>query len=114
MIEILTKSQVKLKQQADLREKNFEERFIRSQTSVSNQINNLCVTLDTRSQELNIKLDNATNNLNKKLDDATNDLNKKLDTKTTELKENIEEVKDQATNALIDYLRNNPVGRKRQ
>lgn len=72
MIEILTKSHVRLKQQADEREQKLEKRFIESQKEVKDQINDLC---------------------------------KKMDIKTEELEKKIEEVKDESTQALIDYLR---------
>lgn len=72
MIEILTKSHVRLKQLADEREKKLEQRFIQSQKEVKDQIDTLC---------------------------------KKMDVKTEELENKIDEVKDEATQALIDYLR---------
>ena len=81
MIEILTKSHVKLKQLADEREKKLERRFIESQKEVKDsqeevkkQISNLCQQLESKSKDLEQK---------------------------------IEEVKDEATKALIDYLREN-------
>lgn len=91
MIEILTKSHVKMKQQAEEREKKFEKRFIDTQTEIGKQIGNLCTKLDTKSDELE----------------------KNLDNKTRELEKKIGEVKDEATSALIQYLRENSLGRKR-
>lgn len=80
MIEILTKSQVKMKQQAEEREKRFEDRFIKSNDSVSKQIGDLC---------------------------------EKMDRKTEQLEENIDDVERKATAALIKYLSENSLNRKR-
>ena len=59
MIEILTKSQIKMKQQAVEKDKVFEERFIQSQKLVSEQINKLCEKMDRKSEELEEKIDNV-------------------------------------------------------
>lgn len=59
MIEILTKSQVKMKQQATEKDKVFEERFIQSQKLVSEQIDKLCEKMDRKSEELEEKIDNV-------------------------------------------------------
>lgn len=80
MIEILTKSQVKMKQQAEEREKRFEDRFIKSNDSVSKQIGDLC---------------------------------EKMDRKTEQLEEKIDDVERKATAALIKYLSENSLNRKR-
>jgi len=80
MIEILTKSQVKMKQQAEQRDKKFEERFIKSNDAVTKQINDLC---------------------------------EKMDRKTEQLEDKIDEVEKNATAALIKYLSDNAVDRKR-
>jgi len=80
MIEILTKSQVKMKQQAEEREKKFEARFIESNASVAKEIGDL--------QE----------NMNKK---------------TEQLEKKIDDVERNATAALIKYLSENSVDRKR-
>lgn len=88
MIEVLTKAQVKFKKQADEREKNFEEKFIKSQIDFKNQIGDLCKKLDEHSDKVDAKIDG----LDKKIDD----------------------VKNEATNALIDYLRQNNTGSRRK
>ena len=80
MIEILTKSQVKMKQQAEQREKMFEDRFIKSNDAVGKQINDLC---------------------------------EKMDRKTEQLEDKIDDVEKNATAALIKYLSENSVDRKR-
>ena len=80
MIEILTKSQVKMKQQAEEREKKFETRFIESNAAVTKQISDLC---------------------------------EKMDEKTEQLENKINDVKEDATKALIKYLSENSVDRKR-
>ena len=80
MIEILTKSQVKMKQQAEQREAKFETRFIESNRQVSEQIGKLCEKMDGKTKELEDKIDNVERN---------------------------------ATNALIKYLSENSVDRKR-
>lgn len=80
MIEILTKSQVKMKQQAEEREKKFESRFIESNDSVRKQIGDLCTKMDAKTQQLEDKIDN---------------------------------VEGKATAALIKYLSENSVDRKR-
>lgn len=91
MIEILTKSHVKMKQQGDEREKRFEKRYIESQNKVSEQISQLCTKLDKKTEELETKMDKQSEELNEKIDT----------------------VKDDATKALIDYLKQNTVSRKR-
>jgi len=80
MIEILTKSQVKMKQQAEEREKRFEDKFIKSNDAVAKEIGDLC---------------------------------EKMDKKTEQLEEKIEDVERNATAALIKYLSENSVDRKR-
>ncbi len=80
MIEILTKSQVKMKQQAEEREKKFEQRFIQSNDAVAKQIGDLC---------------------------------EKIDRKTEQLEDKIDHVESNATAALIKYLSENSVDRKR-
>lgn len=101
MIELLTKSHIKLKQQAEAREKKFEERFIQSQEEVSKSIGGLCTKLDQKSQELE-----------KKLDEQSEVLETKIDTKTGELEKKIQIVKDESTKALIEFLKENSSGRK--
>lgn len=59
MIEILTKSQIKMKQQAAEKDKVFEERFIQSQKLVSEQIDKLCQKMDRKTEELQDKIDNV-------------------------------------------------------
>lgn len=80
MIEILTKSQVKMKQQAEEREKKFETRFIESNAAVTKQISDLCEKMDEKTQQLENKIDSVERN---------------------------------ATAALIKYLSENSVDRKR-
>ena len=79
MIEILTKSQVKMKQMADDREKNFERRFIESNNAVAKQIGDLCEKMDRKTEQLEDKIDdverNATASLIKYL--SENSLNRK-------------------------------------
>lgn len=87
MIEVLTKAQVKFKKLADEREKNFEERFIQSQKDFSKQIGDLCSRIDKYSEH--------------------------IDDKIISLDNKIENVKDEATQTLIDYLRSNSLSRKR-
>lgn len=87
MIEVLTKAQVKFKKQADEREKKFEDRFIQSQKDFSKQIGDLCSRIDKYSEH--------------------------IDDKIIALDNKIENVKDEATQTLIDYLRSNSLGRKR-
>lgn len=87
MIEVLTKAQVKFKKQADEREKNFEEKFIQSQKDFSKQIGSLCSKIDKYSEH--------------------------MDDKIIALDNKIDNVKDEATKTLIDYLRSNSLGRKR-
>lgn len=74
MIEILTKSLVKLKQLAEDRERKLEQRFIDYQ------------------KENDLKM---------------NDLDDKIDIRMEELEKKIYDVKDEATRALIEYLREN-------
>jgi amino acid permease len=62
MIEILTKSQVKMKQQAEQREKMFEDRFIKSNDAVSKQINDLCEKMDKKTEQLEDKIDSVERN----------------------------------------------------
>lgn len=71
MIEILTKSQIQLKRQAEKREQDFEERFVKSQTEVRDEITKLCQKVDIKSQELERRIDNVK-------EDATNVLIKYL------------------------------------
>lgn len=84
MIEVLTKAQVKFKKLADEREANFEERFIKSQEDFTQQIKDLCTKLDQQSRQTDAKIIN--------------------------LSEKISEVKDEATNALIQFLKENSLG----
>jgi len=62
MIEILTKSQVKMKQQAEQRDKKFEERFIKSNDAVTKQINDLCEKMDRKTEQLEDKIDDVEKN----------------------------------------------------
>ena len=87
MIEVLTKAQVKFKKQADEREKNFENRFIKSQEDFTKQVGDLCKKIDKYSEH--------------------------MDDKIIALDNKIETVKDETTKTLIDYLRSNSLGRKR-
>lgn len=70
-IEILTKSLIKLKRQIETRETEFESKYIKSQTEVSNEIAKLCTKIDTKSAELEKRIDNVK-------DEATNALIKYL------------------------------------
>jgi preprotein translocase subunit SecY len=87
MIEILTKSQVKMKQQAEQREKNFEKKFIDTQTAFTEQIKGLCDKIDVNTNSINSKI--------------------------SKLDEKIEDVEKNATAALIKYLSDNSFDRKR-
>jgi gas vesicle protein len=62
MIEILTKSQVKMKQQAEDREKKFETRFIQSNDVVAKQIGDLCEKIDRKTEQLEDKIDHVERN----------------------------------------------------
>jgi len=62
MIEILTKSQVKMKQQAEQRDKKFEERFIKSNDAVTKQISDLCDKMDRKTEQLEDKIENVERN----------------------------------------------------
>jgi gas vesicle protein len=62
MIEILTKSQVKMKQQAEDREKKFETRFIQSNDAVAKQIGDLCEKMDRKTEQLEDKIDHVERN----------------------------------------------------
>ena len=79
MIEILTKSQVKMKQMEDNRAKDFDRRFIESNAAVTKQISDLCDKIDRKTEQLEDKIDdverNATASLIKYLSD--NSLNRK-------------------------------------
>ena len=109
MIEVLTKAQVKFKNLSDKREANFEERFITSQDRFTKQIVDLCTKIDIQTAELEKKLDSKTETLSKKIDEHS----AYTDAKITNLSEKLAEVKDEATNALIQYLRENSISRKR-
>lgn len=67
MIEILTKSQVKMKQQAEVREKRFETMFLDSQKLVGERIDKLCDKMDKKTEQLETKIDNVENNATKTL-----------------------------------------------
>jgi hypothetical protein len=62
MIEILTKSQVKMKQQAEEREKRFEDKFIKSNEMVAKQISDLCEKMDRKTEQLEFKIENVERN----------------------------------------------------
>ncbi len=62
MIEILTKSQVKMKQQAEEREKRFEEKFIKSNEMVAKQISDLYDKMDRKTEQLEFKIENVERN----------------------------------------------------
>ena len=62
MIEILTKSQVKMKQQAEEREKRFEEKFIKSNDMVAKEIGDLCEKMDRKTEQLEDKIDHVERN----------------------------------------------------
>ena len=91
MIEILTKSQIKMKQQAAAKDQEFEERFVNSQKQVAEQIRGFCEKMDKKSE----------------------DLEDMIDTKTEVLERKIEDVERNATNTLIKYLSESAFDRKR-
>ena len=62
MIEILTKSQVKMKQQAEEREKRFEDKFIKSNDAVAKEIGDLCEKMDRKTEQLEDKIENVERN----------------------------------------------------
>ncbi len=68
MIEILTRSLVKMKKDSEAREvrmdgkeKQFEERFIKSQDEVKKEIANLCTKMDLKTAQLEEKIDDVKN-----------------------------------------------------
>jgi hypothetical protein len=92
MIEILTKSQVKMKQQAEEREKRFEDKFIRSNDAVAKQIGDLCDKMDKKTEQIEFNIARKTEQLEFKIDN----------------------VERNATSTLLRYFSENSVDRKRE
>lgn len=82
LIEIVSKSMVELKKESSRREKEFEDKFIKSNENVKEQIGNLCSKIDKNKE----------------------DLENKIDHKTDRLEEKIDRVREEATDTLINYL----------
>ena len=74
MIEVLTSSLVKMKRDSENREvrmenkeKEFENRFIKSQDEVKQQITNLCTQMDVKTEQLENKIEDVKNESTKAL-----------------------------------------------